>query len=106
MAKKTVFVRVKWVKKHWDYAYLTGSIGTVDADKVPALLKDGFLIPLPDEDEEKVLNPLPEELPGRDKLFKAGFTSVEDIKKAGESISDVLNKTEAKNLKGYLEEGE
>lgn len=81
-------VNVKWRKKHHMYGYFEGAIGTVDAAAAAALYRDGYLIILPDEAAEvgANINPLPEDLPGREILYEEGFTSLESIKTAGESL--------------------
>ena len=70
------------------YGYFEGAIGTVDAAAAAALYRDGYLIILPDEAAEvgANINPLPAELPGREILFEEGFTSLDKIKEAGESL--------------------
>lgn len=53
-----------------------------------ALYNAGYLIILPDEATDVLtnVNPLPAELPGREILFEEGFTSLDKIKEAGESL--------------------
>ena len=102
MQKAINFIKVRWVKKHWDFAYPVGSIGTVDALVAPKLLNEGFIIPLPDEKEE-IKNPLPENFPARDRLFDLGFTTVEGVKEAGESLlSEGLSNTTLKKINAYI----
>lgn len=95
-------IKVRWVKAHWDFAYSEGQIGYVTAKNAEMLLKGGFIIPLPDEDEE-VVNPLPKDLPGRDILFNSGFDTIEKIKEAGDSLLDAgISTTTMKKVKAYL----
>ncbi len=101
---KKNYVNVLWVKAHPKYAYNKGDRGIVLADRAPSLLKEGFIIPVPDEDENK--NTLPEDLPARDVLFEAGYDTIEKIKKAGESLIDVkgIGKGTLKQLEAWFEE--
>lgn len=81
------WIKVKWIKAHWAYGYFAGQVGIVDSSRAQKLLEGGFIIPLPDEEkEEEVGNPLPDSLPGRTILFDAGFKSIEEIKKAADSV--------------------
>lgn len=102
MSKEIKYVKVLWLKSHWDYAYSAGDNGIVDANRAPVLLKEGYIIPVPDTIEEKV-NPLPEDLPGRTTIFNAGFDTLEKIKEAGDSLLDAgISTTTLKKVKAYL----
>jgi hypothetical protein len=81
-------VNVKWRKKHHAFGYFAGAVGTVDSGEAVALYNAGYLIILPDEATDVLtnVNPLPAELPGREILFEEGFTSLDKIKEAGESL--------------------
>lgn len=103
--KEIKYVRVKFIKAAYGYAYSAGDTGIVDAEKAPALIKAGCIQVLPDEDpDDDSDNTLPEEMPGREKLFKAGFKVVDNVREAGDSLSDVLTKKELKELVSYLDE--
>lgn len=96
------FINVYWLKAHFKYAYSAGDHGMVDANAAPALIKGGYIMPLPDTEVEKV-NPLPEDLPGRTAIFNAGFDSLEKIKEAGDSLLDAgISTTTLKKVKTYL----
>lgn len=101
---KKGYIKVKWVKPHPKYAYFTGDVGSVKADKVKELLDKGYIIPVPSQEDEKK-NPLPEDLPARDILFDAGFDTAEKVKEAGESLSDVkgIGRGTLKQLAEYFE---
>jgi hypothetical protein len=88
MSEERKAIKVKWLKAHWNYSYSAGDTGSLFADLAPALLKGGFIIPVPETDDKKE-NPLPEDLPSRDLLFKNGFDTIEKIKEAGDSITDI-----------------
>lgn len=113
-------IKVKWVKAHFKYAYVAGDVGYVKADAVESLVAQGYVIPLPDEIKEPapapatvlvpeppvVVNPLPEGLPGREKLFGAGFDSLDKIREAGDGLLDVvgISNSMLKKIKKYLKE--
>lgn len=117
-------IKVKWVKAHFKYAYSAGDVGYVKADVVESLVAQGYVIPLPDEIREiapvpapglepvpappEVVNPLPENLPGREKLFLAGFDSLDKIREAGDGLLDVvgISNSMLKKIKKYLKETE
>lgn len=95
-------IKVRWVKPHWDFAYFEGSIGWVTPKNAEMLLKGGYIIPLPDEKDE-IPNPLPSDLPGRERLFDAGFDTIEAVKKAGDSLLDAgISGTTLKKIKVYF----
>jgi hypothetical protein len=97
-------IKVLWIKAHWDFAYSAGDTGFVKPDKLSMLVNGGFVIPLPD-DLDNAENPLPVDLPGRDKLFEAGFDTIEKIKTAGDSIIDAgISNTIAKKVIAYLKD--
>lgn len=104
MSEEIKYVKVKWVKCHWDYAYSAGDNGIVDARRAPELLKGGFIIPIPDMEEEKE-NPLPADLPGRTALFNAGYETLDKIRASGDSLLDAgISTTTLKKIKKYLSE--
>lgn len=103
-------IRVKFLKSHPSYGYFAGDMGEVSPEAAQVLLKGGYILPLPGEEEVKApadnapVNTLPEDLPGRDKLFAAGYTKIEDVKDAGDSILDVQGISNAmlKKITKYL----
>jgi hypothetical protein len=112
-------IKVKWVKAHFKYSYSAGDVGYVKADVVESLVAGGYVIPLPDEIKETVsapapapipdapvvVNPLPEDLPGREKLFGAGFDSLEKIREAGDSLLDGgISNAMVKKIGKYLKD--
>jgi hypothetical protein len=100
---KSNAIKVKWLKAHWDFAYSEGNIGHVTAEKAAMLLKGGFVIPLPDDEEEEKVNPLPADLPGRGPLFISGFVTLDQVKQAGDSLLDAgISTTTLKKIKTYL----
>jgi hypothetical protein len=104
MKKETNYIKVKWLKAHHAYAYSKGNIGTVDAEKAPVLIEGGYIIPVPDKEDDEV-NPLPEDLPVRDLLFENGFDTIEKIKEAGDAITDIkgIGKGTLKTLAEWFE---
>jgi hypothetical protein len=102
MEDKIKYVKVKWVKAHWDYAISAGDVGIVDALRAPQLLEKGFIIPIPDAEDVKD-NPLPEDFPARSVLFNAGFDNLDKIREAGDSLLDAgISNTTLKKVKAYL----
>jgi hypothetical protein len=96
------FIPVLWVKAHPKYSYSAGQEGIVKADMVPDLIKDGYIIPVPEGKKEKT-NPLPEDLPARDKLFAAGFDDLKKIREAGDSLLDAgISNAMCKKITAYL----
>jgi hypothetical protein len=95
-------IKVYWVKAHFKYAYNAGNNGVVDADVAPELIRGGYIIPVPDTEEEKV-NSLPADLPGRTILFDAGFDTIQKIKEAGDSLLDAgISKSTLTKVKKYV----
>lgn len=102
MNKDITLVRVIWLKGYPGHVSFAGLKSSVDASLAPKLFKDGFIQLLPDEQEESV-NTLPEDLPARDKLFAAGFTTIDQVKEAGDSLLDAgISNTTLKKIKSYL----
>ena len=100
MEKK--FIKVYWIKAHHKYAYNAGDHGSVDADVALALVKSGYIMPVPETEMEKD-NPLPADLPGRTILFSAGFETLAAIQSAGDSLLDTgISNTTLKKVKTYL----
>lgn len=104
-------IKVKWVKAHFKYAYSAGDVGYVREDAVETLVASGYVIPLPDEivtpapDPGPPVNPLPEDMPGREKLFAAGFTEVAKVKEAGDGLLDAgISNAMLKKIIKYLKE--
>jgi hypothetical protein len=77
-------IRVKWLKAHSKFAYSAGDLGMVTPDWAEKLVAEGYIIPIPgvirDGSGSGTVNPLPEDLPGRDILFTAGFDTPEKVK--------------------------
>jgi hypothetical protein len=99
-------IKVKFNKAHPKLAYFTGDVAKITAHTVSKykLLEKGYVINLPDDEGD--LNTLPEDLPSRDILFEAGYDTIEKIKKAGESLTDVkgVGKGTLKQLETWFEE--
>jgi hypothetical protein len=95
-------IKVKWLKAHFKFAYVAGDVGYVTPEWAEKLLPLGYILPIPDAEKEypeaassvpapaEKTNSLPEDLPARDKLFAAGFDSIEKVKEAGDSLLDVV----------------
>ena len=92
-------VKVKFLKSHPAFGYFAGDVGTITPEWAEKLLAQGYILPIPDALTEITgpapaapgkVNTLPDDLPARDKLFAAGFNSLEKIKEAGDSLLDVV----------------
>jgi hypothetical protein len=102
-------IKVKWLKAHFKFAYSKGNVGFVSAGDIVKynLLEGGFVMLIPEAEKySEQINPLPADLPGRDKLFIAGFDSIEKIKQAagGDSLLDVVSNAVLKKLVKYLKD--
>jgi hypothetical protein len=96
------FIKVLWLKAHHKFAYSKGDHGVVDADLAPGLMNDGYIMPVPDTEVEKV-NPLPDDLPGRTILFNAGYETLQALRESGDSLLDAgISKTTLTKVKAYL----
>jgi hypothetical protein len=105
--KNNTMIKVKWIKAHFRFAYSAGQIGFVTPENAAMLQKGGYIMILPEEEKEirvpDKVNPLPEDLPGRDKLFEVGFDSILKIKEAGDSLLDAgISNTTFKKIVSYL----
>lgn len=97
--------KVKFLKSHNQFAYFKGDVADIKSEDVATLLNSGYVIILPDERDDDV-NTLPEDLPGREFLFDAGFDSIEKNKKAGNSLLNVtgIGKGTLKKIQVYLKD--
>lgn len=81
-------LRIKWLKPHPAYSYSEGNNADLTPEQVEPLVLSGHVILFPGENEPEV-NPLPEDLPCRELLFENGFDTLEKIKSAGESLTEI-----------------
>jgi hypothetical protein len=105
-------IRVKFLKSHPGYAYFAGDMGIVSPEAAEKMLAGGYILPLPEESNEPIvneikgdLNTLPPDLPGRDKIFEAGYLTVESVKDAGDKLLDIpgISNAMLKKISKYLE---
>lgn len=74
-------MRVKFRKSHPNFGYFAGDNAEIDDNTAGELLEKGYVILVPSEEIDPVdENQLPENLPGRILIFKAGINSVEELK--------------------------
>ena len=110
-------IKVKWLKAHYKFAYSAGDVGYITPEWAEKLLPLGYILPVPSVEGEimsapfiaaapAVENPLPADLPARDKLFAAGYDTVEKVKEAGDGLLDVVgvSKNILKKITRYLKE--
>jgi hypothetical protein len=112
-------IKVKWIKAHPKFAYSKGDIGYVTPEWAEKLMDEGCVILVPTPEEVTVpevatpaeppapVNTLPEDLPGREKLFAAGFDTAEKVKEVsgGDALLDVgISVAMMKKIKKYFKE--
>lgn len=107
-------IKVKWLKAHHKFAYSKGDTGYVTPDWAEKLLEGGYIILVPEAEgtvpapaaappAAPAENPLPEDLPGREKLFVAGFKTLDELRSAGDSLLDAgISVTMLKKITKYL----
>lgn len=97
--------KVKFRKSHPDFAYFANDIACLSSDHVAKLVNEGFVIILPNDEEDEEENPLPKNLPARNVLFSAGYKDVKKIRESGDSILDAgISMPTLKKVKKFLEE--
>jgi hypothetical protein len=111
-------IKVKWLKAHFKFAYSAGDVGYITPEWAEKLLPLGYILPVPDAVGDitpssgsvsagvGVTNTLPADLPARDKLFAAGFDTIEKVKAAGDGLLDVVGVSNniLKKITRYLKE--
>ncbi|MBP5473646.1 MAG: hypothetical protein J6X92_02665 [Bacteroidales bacterium] len=104
--EKEKYIDVKFIKKHWQYAYMPGDLGKVKSSEVPELHDQGYVILLPDDDNGEMENPLPEDMPLRDELFsKLGVNTAEEVKallEGGKLAEEGFSKAKIAKLDKYF----
>jgi len=106
-----VMIKGKFLKSHPAFSYFEGEIGFVPADKADRLVREGFFLPIPDtivsevEKNQPSSNPLPADLPAREKLFESGYKTLAEIKAADDALLEVpgISNAVLKKIKKYLE---
>ena len=96
-------LRIKWIKRHPEWAYWPGDNADLSTDQVSELVLSGHIILFPGVNE-KTVNPLPSDLPFRDELFASGYVTTEAINEAGEGLSQIegITKKGVVNILEYL----
>jgi hypothetical protein len=101
-------IKVYWVKAHPKFAYAEGMTGEIMEAKFDELFKGGFIIPIPGTEPEvpaaaaEDKNTLPEDMPCREKLFEAGYKSVEEVRAIDDLLDVGVSKAMAGKIKKYL----
>lgn len=98
-------VKVKYLKSHPKDAYFPGDIAEISSEKAAERVAKGFVMLLPDDEKKGKENPLPEDFPSRDILFKEKFETVEQVKEAGEALLDIkgIGKGTLKQIEEWFE---
>jgi len=105
-----MFIKVKFLKSHPDYGYFAGDTGLISPKAAEKLLQGGYIMLIPEAEIYNApiperINPLPEDMPGRERLFDAGFVTIEEIKEAGDSLLDAgISNTILKRVKTFLKD--
>lgn len=118
-------IKVKWLKAHYAFGYFAGDVGFVTPEWAEKLLAGGYIILVPEAiktdtpsvklvlqakpvEPPNPVNTLPEDMPGRDKLFATGFTSVDKVKEVavvddGDGLLDVgISVSIVRKIRKYL----
>lgn len=93
-------MKIKFISNVSELAYFPGDVAELPAELVAPYIASGHIIVIPET--EGTSNPLPAGLPMRDKLFAAGFSSLETIAAADLSIIEGISKTNALKIKTYV----
>lgn len=72
---------VKFLRPVGGMAYFDGDVADLNSSVAAPLIAQGFCIMIPDTEYEPV-NPLPEDLPFREKLYNEGYDSIGMLKNA------------------------
>lgn len=72
-------------------AYFPGDIAEINESHAAKLVNSGSVIVIPEP--EGPVNELPKKLPMRDKIFSAGFETIDDIKAIAEKLETELEIT-------------
>jgi len=106
-----MFIKVKFLKSHPDFGYFAGDTGLISPKAAEKLLQGGYIMIIPEAEiytapiPPAKVNPLPEDMPGRDRLFDAGFVTIEEIKEAGDSLLDAgISNNILKKVTAYLKD--
>jgi hypothetical protein len=116
-------MKVKFLKPHSAFGYFQGDIGEITAEWAAKLQPEGYIMVVPEMDGELGSatstpstpstalgdrtgdadpNTLPKDMPGRDKLFEAGYGSVEAVKAIADLLDVGVSKAMAGKIKKYL----
>lgn len=81
-------MKVKIIKSHPLYSYFIGDEVELSEPVTEVFIQGQYAIPIVQESHQTD-NPLDEELPYRELLFENGYSSLEDIEQAGESLTEI-----------------
>ena len=96
-------MKVKINKPIQGFSYFGGEVADLSSKICAPYVKSGQMVIIPETDDDT--NNLPEDLPGRLILAKAGLETVEDVLKVKETLQDIkgIGKMLASEIAKYLE---
>jgi hypothetical protein len=96
-------MKVKVNKPVPGMAYFGGEIADLDPKECAQWLASGHMIVIPETEGDE--NSLPDDLPGREILWKEGFRTLNEIKKVKETLTEIkgIGKKTASDILVYIE---
>lgn len=83
-------------------AYFENDVADLPNEKAAGLVNKGWAIMVPDTEGEE--NNLPEDLPAREVLFDNGLETIDDIKNAIDTLTDIkgIGKKTVQQIKKFI----
>ena len=101
---KLTVMKIKFLRPVAGFAYFENDItDALPDEKAAGLVAKGYAILIPETEGEQ--NKLPDDLPGREQLYDGGLETIEDVKNALPTITDIkgIGKKTAEAIKKYLQ---
>lgn len=95
-------MKIKFLRPVQGMAYFEGDVAEVPNERASRLVNNGWAVMLPET--EGTANNLPEEMPARELLFENGLESVEDVRAAIDTLSDIkgIGKKTVEQIKTFV----